>query len=150
MKKLLLMFFVGAISLTAIVGCGGGGGGSSSTSTGTPQLQSNPGGTPDAPSEINLQSKNEINANTFYNYFTYNARLGETIYIHATLNFPLTFQWLSRCGQSPSAYAFITLNGVPMSCDEDLTYTFEEDGIYTFQVGFPDGNSEIFNANVTL
>ena len=133
---------------TTNITCTGVGGTWSSDNT----CNSNSNSTPSAPSEINLQATNKINANSFYNYFTYNAKQGETIYIHATLEKEISGDWIFRCGSTSSTenWPGISILDVERSksCGNDFTYTFSEDATHTFYISYGSDNSGFFEAAV--
>jgi hypothetical protein len=105
----------------------------------------NLGGTPSNPREINFQTKNKIDTNTFHNYFTYHAKEGETIYINTTLDNPFDAKWYGRRAMAYSNNAGnsgLAVNGSYVTSSGNLVYTFEKDGIYTFSFSFDGDNGE--------
>jgi hypothetical protein len=145
-KTKFMILVVLSVFALVVVGCGGGGGDSSSPAPTSQPPQLNSGGTPDAPSLISFALNNQISSNTFQNYYHYDAQQGETIYLHATLNNPLSDTERARCSGSP--YYGISVNGSGVNCGVDLAYTFPADGTYTFNLRYPNDNSGFFEAAV--
>jgi hypothetical protein len=105
----------------------------------------NLGGTPSNPREINFQTKNKIDTNTFHNYFTYHAKEGETIYINTTLENPFDAKWYGSRAMAYSNNAGnsgLAVNGSYVTYTGNLVYTFKKDGIYTFSFSFDGDNGE--------
>lgn len=107
----------------------------------------NDGGKPSNPSAISFEVKNRISVDAFDNYFEYDAKAGEQIFIHATLESRLDDQMLARCGANPEIYyTGIKVIGEFSSCSKDLKYTFLTSGVYQFNIGFPYANIGFFDA----
>lgn len=107
----------------------------------------NEGGTSSKPNAINFNIKNRISADDFQNYFEYDAKAGEQIVIHATLESRLDEQMLARCGANPEIYyTGIKVVGEFSSCSKDLKFTFPTSGTYQFNFGFPYSNIGFFDA----
>lgn len=131
--------------------CGGSssggddGGSSTSDAPTTPEMV--PGGTPDSPVEMSLELKNELSSDTYYNYFTYKAKKGDTIFIHTILeNSP---QWCTGPAGSGAAYIRSPEGAVvAYSCfSKELSYTFQADGTYLYHAN--QGSDGYFEAAVT-
>lgn len=109
----------------------------------------NEGGTPNNPSVIDFKASNKISIDEFDNYFEYDAKEGEVIYIHAILNERLDDQMFTRCSSNPEAYyTGIKIIGKFTSCSRDLKYTFPTSETYQFNIGFPYSNIGYFDAAI--
>jgi len=121
-----------------------------------------PGGEPGGSVFLNRPGKNEISSNSFYNYFKFTAKKGETLVIHTDLSLPLTDQEKSRCssnpgtGTSPSSYDTAMnvydkkLDRVTGICGENLTVKFETGGTYYVQFDYPENGTGLAYATSIL
>lgn len=101
------------------------------------------GGLPDSPRKINTLGENSINSNNLTNYFVYEGLAGETITLNAYLNSSIGGHDPSRCGfergteslDSHYTYGF-AVNNRQYNCDDELSYTFTQDGIANIHVKY--------------
>ncbi len=117
-----------------------------------------PGGPPDSPALLLLNSEHEISTNSFYNYFSYTGKKDELLIIHTTLSSPLSDTEKSRCssnlgsGTNPSPYDTqihvydMNMDRLGGRCGEDLMYNFPEDGEYILKFEYPTNGPGIFRA----
>ena len=112
-------------------------------------------GSPSNP--ILVKASNKMNHNSFYNYFKYSAKAGETIHLSVFLDTPLTDRQLRRCREAESDLTLNKVSGystdlyiyddnynyVKSVCDTEVKYTFSKDGTYIFSFNFEGaGNSD--------
>ena len=129
--KLIIIGLIAGI----MTGCGGG---SSSGSSTPPAETTNPGGTPSAPTLVDLDLKNVISSDNFYNYFQYTGQEGEKIIIHATLDNEVTRGQKVQCSISGGSFYLIRVYDINMnpetgSCGTDLTLEYLTDTTYIIQ-----------------
>ncbi len=127
----------------------------------TRSTQSSGSGSPSDPKTLSLTLNNEINLNSFYNYYSYNALAGEKIIVSASLDIPITDSEDNSCGyvsyeeihgESIGFYdneigLYDTdFNVVGGKCGDEITHTFEHDGTYILHLNFSSGiRSGYFN-----
>lgn len=108
---------------------------------------SNPTGISRSPSNpAAIVNINQLNQNSFYNYFKYSGKAGETINISVLLDSPLTAQQKSRCSASGGYGASSYSTGLKLYddsyneqigvCGTELKYTFNSDGTYILGFNF--------------
>lgn len=123
------------------------------------------GGLPDFPGQILFSGKNEISSNSFFNYYAYYAKAGETIYLQSYVDPKEGDLTTSRCspnGSHSSRFSFgwkatnadYTLiagenYGPRYSCDHYAEFTFEEDGLYVLNFRSFLGGTGYFRATTS-
>ncbi len=101
-----------------------------------------PGGTPNSPSNLSLDSKNKISDNTNYNYFKYTGVEDTKLIMHATLDRDLTRSELLTVKMTADT-GFIhiydeDLDHLPgIAYDTDMTYVLPYDGTFIIQFDYP-------------
>jgi hypothetical protein len=101
------------------------------------------GGLPDSPRRIDVFGENTINSNNLVNYFVYEGVAGETITLNAYLNGSIAGQDPTRCSSSTGSeslenhytYGF-AVNNRQYNCDNELSYTFTENGVANIHVKY--------------
>lgn len=97
------------------------------------------GGLPSSPRTMSLSDNNEINKDLNYNYFAYQGKAGDKLFLNAYLEETVPTLMFTRCrsrdGEGRSAIGF-SINGSAYSCTESLEYELPEDGSYYVHVFF--------------
>lgn len=141
-----------SILLLALVGCGGSSEGDSVSSpvadnSGTVTdsgNEFNPGGTPSNPGQVSFVKKNEINVDTFENYFTLNLEKDSKVYISALLDLGLEVLEQTRCESAGTTRtSFITADGVNVACDFRARFDLSA-GEHEIHFNYPDENYGYF------
>ncbi len=95
------------------------------------------GGLPSTPRKISFNENNEINKDLNNNYFVYEGKAGDKLFLNSYLQEPIPALMLTRCrsgaGEDTSAIGF-SINEGAYSCTENLEYELPEDGTYFFHV----------------
>lgn len=118
-----------------------------------PQPAIGAGGTPDKPRYILFDEHNMITHNTLANYYAYDARAGETLYVQSYLASTPSGEEERRCSasslwESSSAYGVFVEEG-KLSCSAQLEHRFTEDGMHLIGFRFLPENTGHFIATVT-
>lgn len=107
------------------------------------------GGSPSSPSELNLNSWNEIQVNSFHNHFKFSAKQNQLLMLRVDLAIPLSVSQKGLCssnpgtGSRPSSYDTqihvysSRLDRVDGICGEELMLRFEEDGELVLNFEYP-------------
>lgn len=101
------------------------------------------GGLPDGPRKINTLGDNAINLNHLVNYYVYEGVEGETITLNAYLDNSIGGFDPSRCSSTRGSeslehhysYGF-SVNNRQYNCDDELSYTFTQDGVATIHIKY--------------
>lgn len=95
------------------------------------------GGIPSTPRKISFTQNNEINQDLNNNYFVYEGKAGDKLFLNSYLQESIPALMLTRCrsgaGEDTSAIGF-SINDGAYSCTENLEYELPEDGAYLFHV----------------
>ncbi|MBH0045233.1 hypothetical protein [Pseudoalteromonas sp. NZS11_1] len=95
------------------------------------------GGLPSTPRKISFTENNEINKDLNNNYFVYEGKAGDKLFLNSYLQESIPALMLTRCrsgaGEDRSAIGF-SINEGAYSCTENLEYELPEDGTYFFHV----------------
>ncbi|MCX2983383.1 hypothetical protein EYC98_21190 [Halieaceae bacterium IMCC14734] len=110
-------------------------------------------GTPSVPANLEPGVEHPISANTFYNYFQYQAGTNERIILQAILDTPLSGQQKARCSANPGYDTQIrvydaNMDLVGLVCGETLDFTFPETGTYIFQFSYAAQSAGYFVAAI--
>ena len=113
-------------------------------------------GTPNAPKQLATSAENQLNANSFYNYYKFTIEKNKKLIINTQLNQPLSDQQKRRCsandgrGVIPSSYDtqihiynrfYERVDGI---CGENLTFIAPETGTYIINFSFGTQSAGIF------
>jgi hypothetical protein len=109
------------------------------------------GGTAEAPAEMSLELRNMIVKNSFFNYYKYTGKEGETLKLESILDFAILSTERIACLEDGETYIAVyddKMNSLDWirTCTKNLTVTFPVDGTYIFQIKYP-GNKGYFNAD---
>ena len=155
-SKSKLKKFIYVLLITSLAACGGSGSNNTDLTTSQSPVALEPkiisGGSPGSPASINLLFEHEISTSYLNNYFKYEGKEGERVFIQAVLDTPLTDVYLSRCsaynsgGSGPrgpdikvyNEQVDIELRG---TCGTSIGYTFPDDATYVFYFNIGGGSS---------
>lgn len=97
------------------------------------------GGLPSEPRRISLTQNNDINVDLNKNYYAYEGKAGDKLFINTYLEEFIPQIIFTRCQSSTRlgrASTGISINDGPYSCTKDLEYELPEDGVYILNFSY--------------